>query len=274
MTDATTPEDLITPDLEFKMRNIRHGALAPKVAGDRWQAVQAVAAEMERLTDLYYQRAEAAEDARLEAVALNARAADTGKTIPAGTAVKVMDARLAVDGTLSAFRANLPRLEAARKAYDALFDDRAFIAEYRDAVVPEFLKRRAAAVKAFKELDAQIPVLAEAYYLLGDFTLNRLLSDTVGEIEFNGSPLTDGSVFADYQGAWTAPKLSKALSDIRGYVLSEDPIKGGTLLAEDLGTIADALPELAEQRYEEWQDALASERMEMRNAGPYGGFSH
>lgn len=274
MTDVTTPEDLITPDHEFKMRNIRHGVLAPKVAAERWQALQAVVSEMDRLRELFDKRTEAAEDARLEAVALNARAAESGKAVPSGTAVKVMDARLAVDGTLSAFRASLPRLEIARRSYDALFDDRAFIADYRAAVASEFIARRAAAVKAFKELDSQIPALAELYRLLGDFTLNGLLGDTVKGIEFDGKPLTDGAVFADYQSAWTAPKLSEALSEARRYVLNEDPVKGGTLLTEDLDTIADALPELAEQRYDEWQEALARDRMQMRNAGPYGALVH
>jgi hypothetical protein len=81
-------------------------------------------------------------------------------------------------------------------------------------------------------------------------------------------------VFTDNTDSWAAPKLSEALSDIRRYVLSDDPIKGGTLLTEDLGTIAAALPGLAEQRYEEWQDKLAASRMTMRHASPYGSYSH
>ncbi|OCC07523.1 hypothetical protein [Streptomyces sp. PTY087I2] len=275
MAEITTPEDLLTPNIEFMMRNRRHGALAPKAAEDRWQAVQAVASEMERLSELFYERSEAAEDARLEAVAAHARAADSAKDVPAGLGAKVQDAKLAVDGTLSAFRANIPRLSAARKAYDALFDDRKFITEYRAAVSAEFLKRRDAAVKAFKALDAEIPKLAELYRLLGDFTLNHLLSDSVRDIEFNGAKLENGGVFTgNGRRSWDAPDLSEALSTARRYVLSDDPIKGGTLLTEDLDAIADALPDLAEQRYEEWQEALASERMRMRNAGPYGAFTH
>ncbi|MFG2682588.1 hypothetical protein [Streptomyces sp. NPDC048392] len=182
----------------------------------------------------------------------------------------MQDAKLAVDGALSAFRANLPRLSAARKAYDALFDDRAFVTEYRASVAAEFLKRRDAAVKAFKSLDAQIPALAELYTLLGDFTLNSLLGDTVRDVEFNGSNLEDGAVFTGNADSWAAPKLAGALNEVRRYVLSDDPIKGGTLLTEDLGTIAAALPELAEQRFEEWQDDLAaSAPMQMRNAHPW-----
>ncbi|MEU9652627.1 hypothetical protein AB0E00_27445 [Streptomyces sp. NPDC048110] len=274
MPEITTPEDLITPNVEFMMRNQRHGVLAPKVAEDRWQAVQAIVSEMDRLTELFYERTEAAEDARLAAVAAHARAADSGKAVPAGMGAKVQDAKLAVDGTLTAFRANLPRLSAARRAYDALFDDRKFIAEYRKAVSAEFLKRRDAAVKAFKALDAQIPALAELYTLLGDFTLNGLLSDVVADIEFNGEKLEHGGVFTGNTDSWAAPKLSEALSTVRRYVLSDDPIKGGTLLTEDLGTIADALPELADQRYEEWQEKLAAGRMEMRHASALGSYSH
>ncbi|KIX79225.1 hypothetical protein SF12_05700 [Streptomyces sp. MBRL 601] len=274
MTDMTTPEDLITPNIEFMMRNIRHGVLAPNLAGERWQALQAVVSEMDRLRELYYQRAEAAEDARLEAVALNARAADTGKAVPAGTGARVMDARLAVDGTLSAFRANLPRLQAARKAYDALFDNREFITEYRAAISAEFLKRRQVAVKAFQALDAEIPALAELYTLLGDFTLNHLLGDSLAEIIYDGEPGPDGNLFTDNTDSWAAPKLNEALSIVRGYVLNEDPIKGGTLLTEDLDIIADALPALAEQRYEEWQEALAASQMTMRHASKYGSYNH
>lgn len=270
MTDNTTPEDLITPNHEYIMRNQRHGVLAPEIAGDRWQALQAVVSEMNRLSDLYYERAEAAENVRAEAVAANARAADSGKAAPAGSGAKVMDAELAVAGTLSAFKAALPRLVAARKAYDALFDDRDFIGEYRETVAAEFLKRRAAAVKAFKELDTQIPALAELYGLLGDFTLNHLLGDTVRAIEFNGSKLEHGGLFTENDDSWAAPKLSQALSDVRRYALSDDPIKGGTLLTEDLGTIAAALPELAEQRYEEWQEKLEAQApMKMSNANPW-----
>ncbi|MFH9735086.1 hypothetical protein [Streptomyces sp. NPDC017260] len=273
MTEIKTPEDLLTPNIEFMMRNQRHGVLAPKVAEDRWQAVQAVVSEMDRLTELFYERTEAAEDARLAAVAAHARAANSGKAVPAGMGAKVQDAKLAVDGTLTAFRANLPRLSAARRAYDALFDDRKFITEYRKAVSAEFLKRRDAAVKAFKELDAQIPALAELYTLLGDFTLNGLLGDVVADIEFNGEPAS-GNLFTENHDSWAAPKLSEALSAVRRYVLSDDPVKGGTLLTEDLGTITDALPELADQRYEEWQDNLAAGRMAMRKASPYGSYSH
>ncbi|MFF7000005.1 hypothetical protein ACFY93_34480 [Streptomyces sp. NPDC008313] len=243
------------------------------MAEDRWQALQAVVSEMERLTELFYERTEAAEDARLEAVKAHARAADSGKAVPAGMGAKVQDAKLAVDGTLSAFRANLPRLAAARRSYDALFDDRKFITEYRAAVSVEFLKRRAAAVKAFKALDAEIPALAELYTLLGDFTLNGLLGDVVADIEFNGEP-ANGNLFTENTDSWAAPKLSEALSAVRRYVLSDDPIKGGTLLTEDLGTIADALPALADQRYEEWQDKLAASRMEMRHASALGSYSH
>jgi hypothetical protein len=270
MTEKITPEDLITPHHEYMMRNQLHGVLAPKVAGDRWQALQAVVSEMNRLSDLYYERAEAAEDARLAAVAAHARAADSGKAVPAGMGAKVQDAKLAVDGTLSAFRAALPRLVAARKAYDALFSDREFITEYRKAISAEFVTRREVAVKAFEELDAQIPALAELYGLLGDFTLNHLLSDAVHNIEFNGSELEHGGLFTANDDSWAAPKLSQALSDVRRYVLSDDPIKGGTLLTEDLGTIAAALPDLAEQRYEEWQEELEAQApMKMRNANPW-----
>ncbi|MFE5615489.1 hypothetical protein [Streptomyces sp. NPDC056524] len=270
MNEKITPEDLITPNHEYMMSNQRHGVLAPKVAGDRWRALQAVVSEMNRLSDLYYERAEAAEDIRLDAVAAYARAADSGKAVPAGMGTKVQDAKLAVDGALTAFRATLPRLVAARKAYDALFSDRAFITEYRQAIATEFIERREAAVKAFKELDAQIPALAELYDLLGDFTLNHLLGDTVREIEFNGSNLEHGGLFTENSDSWAAPKLSQALSNVRRYVLSDDPIKGGTLLTEDLGVIAAALPDLAEQRYEEWQEALdAQAPMKMINSNPW-----
>ncbi len=274
MNEITTPEDLITPNHEFMMRNKRHGVLAPKAAEDRWQDVQAAAVEMDRLMDLYYERAEAAEDTESEAVAAHARAAESGKAAPANTAAKVTEAQLAVKGTLSAFRAMLSRLVAARKAYDALFDDSAFIAEYREAVSAEFLKRREAAVNAFKELDSELSALAELYPLLGDFTLNHLLGDVVHEIEFNGSKLEHAGVFTENDRSWAAPKLSEAVNEVRRFVLNDDPIQGGTLLTEDLDVIADALPALAEQRYEEWLERLAASRMEMRNAGPYGGFSH
>ncbi|MBD9731737.1 hypothetical protein IGX29_07870 [Streptomyces sp. H28] len=275
MTEVTTPEDLLTPDLEFKMRDRRHGVLAPKAAEDRWQALQAVVSEMERLTELHTKRAEAAEDARLEAVKAHARAAESGKAVPAGTAVKVMEARLAVDGTLRAFRDTLPKLKAARASYDALFADREFIAEYRKAVAAEFVKRRAAVVKAFKEVDAQLPALAELYPLLGDFTLNHLLGDTVRAIDFNGEKMPHGGVFTGQgHGSWSDPKLREAMAQVRGFVLNDDPIKGGTLLTEDLDTIAAALPDIAEQRYEEWQEGLAESRMEMRRASIYGTISH
>ncbi|MFG2815731.1 hypothetical protein [Streptomyces sp. NPDC048410] len=274
MTEITTPEDLVTDNHELMMRNRRHGVLAPKVAEERWQALHAVVGEMERLTELYYERAEAAEDARLEAVAANARAADSGKAFPAGLGSKVQDAELAVDGTLAAFRGTLPRLHAARRAYDALFDDRAFVAEYREVVSAQFLERREAAVEAFKTLDAEIFALAELYTLLGDFTLNHLLHDALADIEFNGEPVTDGNVFTENHSSWPSPKLSEALSEVRRYVLNDDPIKGGTLLTEDLSAITDALPGLAEQRYEKWQEDLAKERMQMVHASPYGSYSH
>lgn len=270
MTEIITPEDLVNDDHEFMMRNKRHGSLAPKVAEDRWQELQAVVTEMQRLNDLYYERAEAAEDIRLDAVAVNARAASSGKAVPAGTAVKVLEAKLAVDGCLAAFRAEIPRLVAARKAYDALWDDRSFISEYREAVASEFVQRRDAAVKAFKDLDANLPVLAELYGLLGDFTLEHLLKDAVTDLAFNGHNLENGHVFTAYERSWTAPKLREAMGQVRRYVLNDDPVLGGTLLAEDLSVIADALPELAAKRYDEWQETLEAEApMKMSNANPW-----
>ncbi|MFD3536277.1 hypothetical protein [Streptomyces sp. NPDC058664] len=234
MTTVITPEDLITSNHDFMMHNRRHGALAPNAAEDRWQALQAVVREMHRLTELYEERDKAAEEAHREAVAAHARAASSGKAVPAGTGAKVTDAKLAVAGVLSAFRATLPQLVATRKAYDALFDDRTFVAEYREAVSAEFLKRREAAVKAFKTLDAEIPALAELYPLLGDFTLNHLLSDALADIEYNGEQGAHWNLFTENTDSWAAPKLAEALSDVRRYVLSDDPIKGGTLLTEDL----------------------------------------
>lgn len=274
MTEVTTPEDLITSNHEFMMSNNRHGSLAPKVAEDRWQALRAVVSEMDRLIDLYYERAEAAEDARLEAVAANARAASSGKAVPAGTGAKVMDAQLAVDGCLSAFRATLPRLVAARKAYDVLWDDREFIAEYRQAVASEFVTRREAALKAFNELDSQIPALAELYGLLGEFTLNRLLGDFVSSLEFNGNALSNGRVFTAPERSWMAPKLSEAMTEVRRFVLNDDPVLGGTLLTEDLDTVSDALPALIDKRYEEWREELAKSRMQMVGGSPWNGTVH
>ncbi|MFE2556709.1 hypothetical protein ACFXGT_11830 [Streptomyces sp. NPDC059352] len=270
MTEKITPEELITPNHEYMMSNQRHGVLAPKIAGDRWQALQAVVSEMNRLSDLYYERAEAAEDMRLAAVAAHARAADSGKAVPAGMGTKVQDAKLAVDGTLAAFRSTLPRLVSARKAYDALFNDREFIAEYRETVAAEFLKRRESALKAFKELDTQIPALAELYRLLGEFTLDHLLSDSVAALTFNGEHLENGNVFTKYERSWAAPKLSEAVSQVRDFVVNDDPVLGGTLLAEDLGTVARALPELAEKRYDEWlEDLEVQAPMKMTNSNPW-----
>ncbi|WP_030782154.1 hypothetical protein [Streptomyces sp. NRRL S-920] len=274
MTEEITPEDLITDNHEFMMHNVRHGSLAPKTAEERWQELQAVVGQIERLTDLYYERAEAASNARADARAAHARSAETGKAAPAGIGAKVLDAELAVDGTLSAVRGALDRLPIVRKAYDALFEDDAFVTEYRKAVSAEFLKRRDVAIKAFQVLEAQVPALAELYTTLGEFTLDHLLWDTVSDIEFNGEKLSNGGVFTKSECSWAAPKLATAISEARRIILSDDPVTGGTLLTENLNTIAAALPELAEQRYEEWQEALAAERMQMRNAGPYGAFSH
>ncbi|MGV9728467.1 hypothetical protein ACWDUE_13975 [Streptomyces albogriseolus] len=253
---TTTPEDLITPNHDFMMRNKRHGTLAPKVAEDRWQSLQAVVREMERLSDLYYQRAEAAEDVRLEARNAHARAASTGKAAPTGTAVKVMEAELAVDGTLSALRAMLPRLESARKAYDALFTDRAFIEQYRNALIPEFLQRRETVLSAFAELENNVPALAELYQLIGVYTLRDLL----GENHTRYMPANHG---------WSAPALAEALSTIRGFVDDPSGIRAGTLLAEPLGTIEAELPALAEAREEEADLENQRGKMQMRNANPW-----
>ncbi|MFD0074494.1 hypothetical protein ACFVIY_18880 [Streptomyces sp. NPDC127166] len=275
MTEEITPEDLITPNHEFMMHNIRHGSLAPKVAEERWQALQAVTAEIERLSDLYYDKVASANAAEKEAVKLNAEAAATGKAVPSGTAVKALEAKLAVNGCGEALKAQLSKLSVVRNAYDALWDDLAFVAKYRAAISSEFLKRRTVALKAFRELEAQVPALAELYQTLGEFTLDHLLKDSVHAIEFDGNPLPNGGVFTGQgHGGWDAAKLREAIGTARRYVLNDDPIMGGTLLTEDLNTISAALPELAEQRYEEWQEELAASRMQMRNSGPYGGFSH
>lgn len=272
MTEVITPEDLVTNDHEFMKRNVRHDSLAPKVAEERWRLVEAVVSEMDRLSELYHEKVGEANAAEREAVELNAKSAATGKAVPAGTALKALEAKLAVDGCLEAFKAQLPKLVAARRAYDALFKDSVFVGQYREAVSAEFVKRRAAAIKAFQSLDTQLSALSGLYQTLGDFTLNSLLISTVRDIEFDGNKLTNGGIFTGAgarSNSWDDPRLTEAVRTVRRYVLNEDPIKGGTLLAEDLNTVAAALPELADKRYEEWQEELATAHLDLRPASTW-----
>ncbi|MGW8065850.1 hypothetical protein ACVV2G_27160 [Streptomyces ziwulingensis] len=257
----TDPSDLITDDV-LALSIIRHGSLAPDAAETRWEAVRAAFENVESLSDRWYELNEAASDARAAAVAASAEAVTGGKKTPAGGAAKVLEAELAVEGCGVAIRKAIATLRDARRSYDALWDDTAFVAEYREAVAAEFLKRRKAVLKAFNELDANLPALAEAYALLGDFTLDHLLSDAVTSLEFDGRPMANASVFMRPHRSWLAPKLSEAMTEVRQYMTNDDPITGGTLLAEDLDTVAAALPDLVDKRYEQWQDDLAAARIE------------
>jgi hypothetical protein len=274
MTKIKTPDDFLTSGHEFMMRNKRHDSLAPKVAEERWQALQAVVTELNRLDALYYERAEAAEDAELAAVAAHARAASSGKAVPAGSAAKVTDAQLAVKGTLSAFTATLPRLEAARKAYDALFEDHAFLAEYRAVTSEEFLKRRKAALEAFAVLDRELPALAELYGNLGRFTFNGLLADFLDELGEELDRLVNINTFMPSNHGWSAPQLTEAFGKVREFVVNGDPIYGGTLLAEDLKAVKAELPALVEQREEEAHMENAANRMMMVGGSPWGRTVH
>jgi hypothetical protein len=129
-------------------------------------------------------------------------------------------------------------------------------------VAAEFIKRREAALLAFAELDGNLAALGSLYSSLGDLTLNRLLRDDVSSLTFDGRPIESGGVFLSSNRSWAAPKLAEAMNEVRRFVRNDDPIAGGTLLAEDLETVSAALPELAEQRYDEWQRDLATDRAE------------
>lgn len=257
----TTPDDLITSDV-LALAACNHGALAPEIAETRYQAVRKTFGKVESLRERWEKLTEEAADIRQAALVASAEAADSGKKMPSGFAAKVQEAELNADGCIVAIRKAIAELRNARRAYDALWDNPAFIAEYRQALAAEFIKRREAVLKAFKELDANLPALAELYGTLGEFTLDHLLTDEVTAIEFNGEPLHNGRTFLAPERSWMAPKLSEAMTEVRRFVLNDDLITGGTLLAEDLDAVAAALPELAEKRYEEWQDELARIRAE------------
>ncbi|WP_435058701.1 hypothetical protein [Streptomyces sp. bgisy060] len=256
-----TPDDIITGDV-LALAACNHGTLAPEIAETRYQAVRRAFGKVESLRERWEMLSEDAANARQTALVASAEAADSGRKMPTGSAAKVLEAELAADGCVVAIRKAIADLRNARRAYDALWNDMAFVAEYRETVAAEFLKRRKTVLKAFKELDVNLPALAELYGTLGEFTLDHLLRDSVNSIEYNGEPLTHGGVFLRTHASWTAPKLSEAMAEVRRFVTNDDPITGGTLLAEDLDTVAAALPELAEKRYEEWQDELARIRVE------------
>jgi hypothetical protein len=257
----TTPDDLITGDV-LALAACNHGALAPEIAESRYQDVRKAFEKMESLSDRWEKLTEEAAEVRQAALIASAEAADSGKKMPSGFAAKVQEAELNADGCIVAIRKAIAELRNVRRSYDALWDDPAFVAEYREAVAVEFLKRRENVLKAFKELDANLPVLAELYGTLGEFTLDHLLNGEVTAIEFNGEPMVNGRTFLAPEHSWTAPKLSQAMTEVRRFMTNDDPITGGTLLAEDLDTVAKALPGLADKRYDDWQDELARIRAE------------
>ncbi|MFI0940909.1 hypothetical protein [Streptomyces sp. NPDC021020] len=254
--EKITPDHLLMSTTYQVDTSHRHDALAPKIAFQRWQAVQDAIDKSESLYDRWYELSYALEDARQEALAASAKAHAEGKNAPAGTAAKVFQAELDLNGCFEAFRASRRAIVTARKPYDALWEDPAFLAAYRETVAAEFVKRREAVRAAFAELDGNLAALGSLYGSLGDLTLNGLLRDDVSALTFDGKPIEHSSVFLAPHRSWTAPKLAEAMSEVRRFVRNDDPVTGGTLLAGDLDDIANALPELADKRYDEWQDEL------------------
>jgi hypothetical protein len=110
----TTPDELLLSPAYSVDETIRHNALAPAVADERWKVVAAATDNVERLYLRWHELTEAVVEARQNALASSAKAHAEGKNAPAGAAAKVLQAELEVDGCLEAFRAAL--VDARRRA--------------------------------------------------------------------------------------------------------------------------------------------------------------
>ncbi|MFH8472579.1 hypothetical protein [Streptomyces sp. NPDC018000] len=247
---ATRPDDIWTPDYQILGTNPWHCDLAPAIAADRWEKVAELDQLCYDLEERWYELESEAEDTRKNAAKAHADALRKGTKTPA-TATKSLEAYAALEGCSLALTETANELRRARGTYEALLKDRAFLNEYRTAVIAEFNARRKQAAEAFSAAAGAINATRSRYSTLHTLTMGGLLDipeDAQGYLVLHGK-------------GWGQADLSSAVDVISRQVNETDPFLSGEFLTASMDEISAKAVETAEeikaQLYPDRQNYLA-----------------
>ncbi|MET9835584.1 hypothetical protein ABZ078_41335 [Streptomyces sp. NPDC006385] len=233
---ATRPDDIWTPEYQILGTDPWHCDLAPAIAADRWAKVAELDQLCYDLEERWYELESEAEDIRANAAKAHADALRKGTKTPA-TATKSLEAYAALEGCSLALSETANELRRARGAYEALLKDRAFLEEYRTAVIAEFNAQRKRAAEAFSAAAGVINATRSRYNTLHTLTMGGLLDipeDAQGYLVLRNK-------------GWAQADLSSAVDVISRQVRETDPFLSGEFLTAPMDEINAKAIETAEE---------------------------
>ncbi|NEB08475.1 hypothetical protein G3I32_06245 [Streptomyces coelicoflavus] len=233
---ATPPEKIWTEEQQLLGVDPWHDDLAPEIAAKRWQRVTELSEGCDELTSRWYDLEAEVTAAHNAAAKAHADALRKGTKAPT-TAAKAYEAEKALEGCSIVLAEAVTELRKARKAYDTLLNDRAFVLAYRDAVVAEFKAQRAEAAKRFHALSSAVMQTRRRYVRLMELTVDG--TDAIHDDQIPYLPLGKG---------WANPALVDSLSTLEVQVKETDPVLSGDLLTMPLAELSEVATELAEDR--------------------------
>ncbi|MFC7922213.1 hypothetical protein [Streptomyces cinereoruber] len=216
---ATPPDDIWTDEAQLLGQGSWHCDLAPDIAVERWGKVAELRDSCDRLEEHWYELESATEEVRKDAAKAHANALRKG-TKPPSTAAKVLDADAQLEGCSMVLAETVTDLRRARKAYDALLDDRVFLNNYRSAVIAEFKAQRKRAAEAYNVAAGAIAETRRRYSALNSLTMGGLLD----------IPEDDKGYVVVGRIGWGQAGLSEALELISRQVREDDPFLSGEFL--------------------------------------------
>ncbi|MBQ0974747.1 hypothetical protein KBZ00_26990 [Streptomyces sp. RK31] len=233
---ATPPEKIWTDEKQLLAVNPWHDDLAPAVAAERWERVTELSDACDDLSSRWYELETELKGAHTNAAKAHADSLRKGTEAPA-TASLVFEAEKRLEGCSMVLAETVGELRRARNAYDALLKDRTFLTAYRDAVVKEFKKQRAEAVKRFSALASAVEQTRRRYVTLMGLTVDDL--DAISEDEIPYLPLGKG---------WASAEVASSLNTLGAQIKETDPVLSGDLLTMPLDELSKVAAELAEDR--------------------------
>ncbi|MGW7457825.1 hypothetical protein [Streptomyces sp. NPDC054797] len=233
---AKRPEDIWTDEAQLLGIDPWHCDLAPAVAVERWAKVQELSGACDDLETRWNELEIEAEDIRMNAAKAHADALRKGAKAPA-TAAKAFEADAQLEGCSLALRETVADLHRARDSYESLLKDRAFLGQYRKAVIAEFNAQRKRAAEAFSAAAGAINETRRRFGVLHSLTMGALLDipeDAQGYLVLSG------------QG-WGQADLSSAIGIISRQVGETDPFLSGEFLTAPMDDVNATAIETAER---------------------------
>ncbi|WP_031509246.1 hypothetical protein [Streptomyces megasporus] len=234
---ATPPEKIWTDEAQLLGIDPWHCDLAPAVAAERWKKVRELSDFCDDLEARWHELESEAEAIRKNAAKAHAEALRKGTKAPS-TAAKAFEADAALEGCSLVLSETVTELRRARKSYDSLLNDTAFLNEYREAVITEFKAQREKAAEAFKAAAGHINATRRRYGTLVNLTVNHL--DAIPEEARYHLPLRGTG--------WGNADVSTSLNMLQKQFNEDHPLFSGDFFTMPLGEIAEAAEELAEER--------------------------